>query len=128
VAIWPLYNFELVSSVFQILRITYTFSFNNITNCWCHKWLYVGFNPWRRKILFELWFYVSCQLKYWHIIWYHTPKFLNTIVFSKLPNHILRLKVGVSVMLLRNIDQSLGLCNGTRLIITKGENMSLKVE
>jgi hypothetical protein len=31
-------------------------------------------------------------------------------------------------MLLRNIDQSLGLCNGTRLIITKGENMSLKVE
>lgn len=49
----------------------------------------------------------------------HTPEFLNTITTSGLPNHILRLKVGVPVMLLRNIDQNLGLCNGTRLIITK---------
>ncbi|KEH36616.1 PIF1-like helicase [Medicago truncatula] len=49
----------------------------------------------------------------------HTPEFLNTIVASKLPNHRLRLKVGAPVMLLRNMDQSLGLCNGTRLIITK---------
>ncbi|CAI8609790.1 unnamed protein product [Vicia faba] len=49
----------------------------------------------------------------------HTPEFLNTIVSSGLPNHKLKLKVGVPVMLLRNIDQSLGLCNGTRLIITK---------
>jgi ATP-dependent DNA helicase PIF1 len=30
-----------------------------------------------------------------------------------------RLKVGVPVMLLRNIDQNLGLCNGTRLTITR---------
>jgi len=49
----------------------------------------------------------------------HTPEFLNTITTSGLPNHVLRLKVGVPVMLLRNIDQNLGLCNGTRLIITK---------
>ncbi|XP_058784536.1 uncharacterized protein LOC131659346 [Vicia villosa] len=49
----------------------------------------------------------------------HTPEFLNTIISSGLPNHKLRLKVGVPVMLLRNIEQSLGLCNGTRLIITK---------
>ncbi|KEH19391.1 PIF1-like helicase [Medicago truncatula] len=49
----------------------------------------------------------------------HTPEFLNTIVASGLPNHRLRLKVGAPVMLLRNMDQSLGLCNGTRLIITK---------
>jgi len=49
----------------------------------------------------------------------HTPEFLNTIVASRIPNHKLRLKVGVPVMLLRNIDQSLGLCNGTRLIITR---------
>ena len=49
----------------------------------------------------------------------HTPEFLNTIVASGLPNHKLRLKVGVPVMLLRNIDQSLGLCNGTRLIIIR---------
>ncbi|KEH23234.1 PIF1-like helicase [Medicago truncatula] len=49
----------------------------------------------------------------------HTPEFLNTIVASGFPNHRLRLKVGAPVMLLRNMDQSLGLCNGTRLIITK---------
>ena len=33
-------------------------------------------------------------------------------------NHRLVLKVGVPVMLLRNIDQQKGLCNGTRLQIT----------
>jgi len=49
----------------------------------------------------------------------HTPEFLNTISASGLPNHVLKLKVGVPVMLLRNVDQTLGLCNGTRLIITK---------
>ncbi|PNX74041.1 ATP-dependent DNA helicase PIF1, partial [Trifolium pratense] len=49
----------------------------------------------------------------------HTPEFLNTINASGLPTHKLRLKLGVPVMLLRNIDQSSGLCNGTRLIITR---------
>jgi ATP-dependent DNA helicase PIF1 len=49
----------------------------------------------------------------------HTPEFLNTINTLGLPNHKLRLKVGVPVMLLRNIDQRSGLCNGTRLIITR---------
>ncbi|PNX77341.1 ATP-dependent DNA helicase PIF1, partial [Trifolium pratense] len=45
----------------------------------------------------------------------HTPEFLNTIVSSGIPNHRLRLKVGVPVMLMRNMDQSSGMCNGTRL-------------
>jgi len=49
----------------------------------------------------------------------HTPEFLNTIVAFGLPNHKLRLKVGVPVMLLRNIDQSLRFCNRTRLVITR---------
>jgi ATP-dependent DNA helicase PIF1 len=49
----------------------------------------------------------------------HTPEFLNTIVASGLPNHKLKLKVGVPVMLLRNLDQQYGLCNGTKLIITR---------
>ncbi|PNY07550.1 helicase-like protein [Trifolium pratense] len=49
----------------------------------------------------------------------HTPEFLNTIASSGIPNHKLRLKIGVPVMLMRNMDQSSGLCNGTRLIITK---------
>jgi len=49
----------------------------------------------------------------------HIPEFLNTINASGLPHHKIRLKIGVPVMLLRNIDQKLGLCNGTRLIITR---------
>jgi ATP-dependent DNA helicase PIF1 len=49
----------------------------------------------------------------------HTPEFLNTISASDLQNHKLRLKVGVSVMLLRNLDKKFGLCNETRLIITR---------
>jgi hypothetical protein len=34
-----------------------------------------------------------------------------------IPNHKLTFKVGCSVMLMRNIDQAVGLCNETRLII-----------
>lgn len=49
----------------------------------------------------------------------HTPKFFNTITTPGLSNHQLKLKVGVSIMLLRNIDQFVGLCNGARLIIRK---------
>jgi hypothetical protein len=42
----------------------------------------------------------------WHVLDddVHTPEFLNTIIASGLCNHKLRLKVGVSVMLLRNLD------------------------
>ncbi|XP_019165748.1 PREDICTED: ATP-dependent DNA helicase PIF1-like [Ipomoea nil] len=49
----------------------------------------------------------------------HTPEFLNGLRASGIPNHALTLKVGSPVMLLRNIDHSLGLCNGTRLVITR---------
>jgi len=56
----------------------------------------------------------------------HTPKFFNTSISFGLINHKLRLKVGVQLMLLRNIDQSLGMCNGTRLMITKMEKYFLK--
>uniref|UniRef100_A0A0D3DMZ3 ATP-dependent DNA helicase n=1 Tax=Brassica oleracea var. oleracea TaxID=109376 RepID=A0A0D3DMZ3_BRAOL len=48
-----------------------------------------------------------------------TPDFLNKIKVSGLPNHSLRLKVGCPVMLLRNIDPTGGLMNGTRLQITE---------
>ncbi|XP_057761126.1 uncharacterized protein LOC130981559 [Arachis stenosperma] len=48
-----------------------------------------------------------------------TPDVLNAINCSGLPPHELILKVGVPVMLLRNIDQFNGLCNGTRLQIPK---------
>jgi ATP-dependent DNA helicase PIF1 len=46
-----------------------------------------------------------------------TTEFLNNIKFSDIPNHKLRFKVGCPVMLMRNIDQATGLCNGTRLIV-----------
>lgn len=63
-----------------------------------------------------------------------TLKLLNTIKAPDLPNDELKLKVGVRVMLLRNIDRSSGLCNGMRLIIplsfamtiNKNQSRSLK--
>ncbi|KAF7807163.1 uncharacterized protein G2W53_039324 [Senna tora] len=56
----------------------------------------------------------------------HTSEFLNTITSSGLPKHELKLKVGVPVMLLRNIDQSTGLCNGSQLLITQLGNHVLE--
>ncbi|XP_021761437.1 uncharacterized protein LOC110726293 [Chenopodium quinoa] len=44
---------------------------------------------------------------------------LNSLNLSSLPNHYLELKVGAPVILMRNMNQSIGLCNGTRLIIKK---------
>ena len=44
-------------------------------------------------------------------------QFINTIKCSGIPNHEIRLKKGAPVMLLRNIDPSADLCNGTRLVI-----------
>lgn len=44
---------------------------------------------------------------------------LNSIKFPGMPPHDLLLKEGVVVMLLRNMNQSIGLCNGTRMIVRK---------
>ena len=44
-------------------------------------------------------------------------EFLNTITPSGAPPHHLRLKVGMPIIILRNISPSRGLCNGTRLKI-----------
>ncbi|XP_057445515.1 uncharacterized protein LOC130737703 [Lotus japonicus] len=46
-----------------------------------------------------------------------TTEFLKDTKSSGMPNHKLLLKVGTPIMLLRNIDQAAGLCNGTRLIV-----------
>ncbi|XP_058751157.1 uncharacterized protein LOC131624213 [Vicia villosa] len=51
-----------------------------------------------------------------------TPEFLSSLTTSGLPNHHISLKVGTPVMLMRNIDQSEGLCNGTRVMVTKMAN------
>nr|XP_025878227.1 uncharacterized protein LOC112937618 [Oryza sativa Japonica Group] len=45
-------------------------------------------------------------------------EFLNSINATNFPTHKLVLKEGVVVMLLRNLNQSAGLCNGTRLLVT----------
>jgi ATP-dependent exoDNAse (exonuclease V) alpha subunit len=46
----------------------------------------------------------------------YPTEFLNTICMSGSPDHHLQLKVGVPIMLLRNLDHTKGLCNGTRLL------------
>ncbi len=44
-------------------------------------------------------------------------EFLNTITLVGMPLHRLALKVGILVILLRNLNVALRLCNGTHLII-----------
>lgn len=48
-----------------------------------------------------------------------TSEFLNSIDIADLPPHELKLKKNTIIMLLRNLDVSEGLCNGTRLIVTE---------
>ncbi|KAJ1283951.1 hypothetical protein BS78_03G166600 [Paspalum vaginatum] len=51
-------------------------------------------------------------------------EYLNTLNANNYPPNKFVLKVGVPIMLLRNLNQSLRLCNGTRLIITNlGDNV-----
>ncbi|XP_058727581.1 uncharacterized protein LOC131599128 [Vicia villosa] len=57
-----------------------------------------------------------------------TPEFLSSLRTSGLPNHQITLKVGCPIMLMRNIDQSEGLCNGTRLIVTKMANHVIEAQ
>ncbi|KAI3776977.1 hypothetical protein L1987_46770 [Smallanthus sonchifolius] len=58
----------------------------------------------------------------------YSPDILNGIKVSGMPNHRLVLKVGVPVMLLRNIDQKSGLCNETRLQVVSLGNRVIEAE
>ncbi len=55
-------------------------------------------------------------------------EFLNNIITAALPPHKLQLKLHQPVILLRNINQREGLCNGTRLIIRGFQKHFLNVE
>jgi len=48
---------------------------------------------------------------------YYPSEFLNTLTPNGLPPHMLKLKIGCPIILLRNIDPANGLCNGTRLMV-----------
>ena len=72
-----------------------------------------------------------CQSEDIHDTFYeslYSPDVLNGLKLSGLPNHKLQLKVGVPVMLLRNIDQGGGLCNGTRLQVVSLGNRIIEAE
>jgi len=47
-----------------------------------------------------------------------STEFLNTIRVSGMPPHKLDLKLGITVMLLRNVNPAHGHCNGTRYVLT----------
>ena len=53
-------------------------------------------------------------------------EFLNSLSFNGLPPHELKLSLGSVVVLLRNLNKSKGLCNGTRLIVTELLNHAIK--
>lgn len=46
-------------------------------------------------------------------------EYLNSINMPYIPKHELKIKVGATVMLMRNLNQILGLYNGTRMIVTR---------
>ncbi|KAF7119671.1 hypothetical protein RHSIM_Rhsim13G0231700 [Rhododendron simsii] len=58
----------------------------------------------------------------------HPPELLHSLNLPGLPNHCLKLKVGTPIILLRNVNLSLGLCNGTRLIVVKMGNQVIEAK
>ena len=58
----------------------------------------------------------------------YPPEVLNSIVLNNYPQHLLTLKIDTPVVLLRNIDQAQGLCNGTRLLIKRLGDHVLEAE
>ena len=55
-------------------------------------------------------------------------EFVNSLTPSGMPPHVLVLKVGSVVMLLRNLDLKRGLCNGVRMIVRGMHAHALDVE
>ncbi|KAK9064524.1 hypothetical protein SSX86_015906 [Deinandra increscens subsp. villosa] len=49
----------------------------------------------------------------------YPDEYINSLKFSGIPPHHLILKVNTPIILIRNINQSCGMCNGTRMLITQ---------
>jgi ATP-dependent DNA helicase PIF1 len=58
----------------------------------------------------------------------YPQEFLNTLTPNRLPPHVLKLKIGCLVILLRNLDPANGLCNGTRLVVRGCQRNSIDAE
>ena len=48
----------------------------------------------------------------------YPTEFFSSLKFNDIPHHNLKLKIRAPIMLLPNINQSAGLYNGTKLIVT----------
>ena len=59
---------------------------------------------------------------------YYPSEFLNTLTPNSLPPHVLKLKIGCLIILLRNINPANGLCNGTRLVVRGFQRNTIDVE
>jgi hypothetical protein len=46
-----------------------------------------------------------------------TPEVLNSFSIPNFPTHILELKIGMPLIVLRNLNLKQGLCNGTRIVV-----------
>lgn len=61
--------------------------------------------------------YLSCDTVEEEAQQHYSTEFLNTLRPSGMPPHRIGLKLGMPFILLRNMDGSIGLVNGTRLIV-----------
>ena len=58
----------------------------------------------------------------------YSPEFLRSLRMSDIPPGELNLKIGIPIILLRNLNPSEGLCNGTRLIIRNLQDKVIDAE
>ena len=58
----------------------------------------------------------------------YPAEFLNSLDISGLPPHVLKLKIGMHVMLLRNLNPDHGMCNGSKAIVRRISQKCVEVE
>ncbi|XP_022159149.1 ATP-dependent DNA helicase PIF1-like [Momordica charantia] len=59
---------------------------------------------------------------------YYQEEFLNSLLPNGIPPHKLMLKINCPIILLRNLDPSNGLCNGTRMVCRKFQKNVIDAE